>query len=271
MNAIKEEILSNSGLKEEINEGIKYFKDSKRLRKLSNKIAIRATKAAGNKGFKEVEEIIEKLEKVADEFEDLENRFNIADRKEKKQIKNEYNLIKQSYEELIKIINRQTFNALAKAGFNLALIAAPMIFAYIKVAEIGESVKTMTGDYTKDTAITAAAYGSRITLAGHKGLDPEKISWLMSTYNVGRKEAERMAMDNAMTAGGTAIIGGPTFDEVGAGHVAGVMGKVKESFNKTLGFIGLTRLFHLVSKRVKNPNLAEQTRIALENLQKKQI
>jgi hypothetical protein len=127
----------------QINEGLVFFKDSERLVKLSKNIAIKAFKSAGEKGYKEVEDIVLELEKISNEFKELELKYKRAKKKERADVKSEYNILKTKFENLIKIINGQTYSDLVKAGFNFALIAAPLVFIFVQLQVVDSTGNIM--------------------------------------------------------------------------------------------------------------------------------
>lgn len=123
----------NSGLKttQDINEGIKYFKESKKLRDLADKITNKLSKSK-EKGKVEkehidmVEEIIDRTREASKEFEDLEKRFKEG-KVEKREAKEEHKELKKKYSDLVKRINsarnKKIFTILGIGALAASLLA----------------------------------------------------------------------------------------------------------------------------------------------------
>jgi len=115
-----EEIKKNSGY-EELNEGIKWFKDSKKMRRLEKAIESKI-KIAQKKGdvanLEKVEDLLNRIQKITFSLETLEKKYKDAkDEKKKISLKSDYNKIKLKYTELLKIVSKQDVrNALVAAG-----------------------------------------------------------------------------------------------------------------------------------------------------------
>lgn len=147
-----EKILSED---EQLNEGISFFKDSKRLINLCDKLGHEAFKEGGKEGYEEVEDVIRKIRSIASIFGRLEKDFAKAETDEQKEdLKEKYKNIKEEYKELLKLVNKRTFQSFLKTGAKVTLIAAPIVYAFSMVnifIELVNNVLESTGDYFTGT------------------------------------------------------------------------------------------------------------------------
>lgn len=130
---IKELMEFNAGLtdREDLDEGIKYFKESKKLRKLADKISNKMDKLkekgdVEEKRVKMVEEIIDRTKEASEEFEDLEKRFKEGEI-EKEDAKEEHKELTKKYSDLVNRIkserNKKIFTALGIGSLAATLLA----------------------------------------------------------------------------------------------------------------------------------------------------
>lgn len=107
-----------------ITEGIRFFKDSKKLLKLALKIESKYLKAKDEDTKSNLKQVIEKINFAASAFENLENRYP----KDKKNVRKEYNDLRKNYMELFDFIRKQNIKkALVSVGIFAAVSAAILL------------------------------------------------------------------------------------------------------------------------------------------------
>lgn len=135
MNEIKAKILINSGINEEtelLDEGIVFFKNSKKIKRLSRTIVKKADKLARKGKSEEANSLArfaKEANKVANRFEQLEKEFSIFGSKdEKEDIKARYEDVSQEFSELLKIAKEDSFKRAATLAKGLVVVAS-ILFA----------------------------------------------------------------------------------------------------------------------------------------------
>lgn len=121
-------------IKEILNEGLVFFKESKKLRKLLEKIEkkvemaeIKAETIDLKIPKKDINEVIKMLKDIADNFENVEKKFKEAkgDKQKRIIIRTEHKEIKQKYKEILnKINNEKTIRIFMGIGILSAILAA---------------------------------------------------------------------------------------------------------------------------------------------------
>lgn len=143
---LKEEILRNSGLINDekyyndvvLVEGIRFFKNSKRLRSLGRKILKKAGKIKGIKiGLKSKQDLVslvKKIEEVASAFERTENVFATAkkmkDKPKEIAAKLKYKELKSKHVELLKMLKKESVKKALKTVGAVGLAAGVALVAY---------------------------------------------------------------------------------------------------------------------------------------------
>ena len=255
----EEGFLRYSGKEQQINEGLVFFKDSKRLKKLAQNISTSAIKASGNKGYEEVKEIVVKIEEIAQEFEELEKKYRQKTAEERLELKKDYNLLKNNYRELILIINNQTYRALARTGFNFALIAAPLVFAFAQVHSLKNSVDVSIGTSTR----IASGAGAETIMDFNSSRYLRRVAAVSRQLGIPEIEAEKIVANEIGSAA-------KNLPRIRSQASDDIMYWVRDSFAQTLGFIGLLRVFENIVKAVGNTELTNKTRQALNKLEQRQ-
>ena len=220
---------------EPINEGIRFFKNSKRLTKLGNKIGHRAMKKGGTRGYNEVKEYVEKLEEISGKFTDMERKYKETNTKEDiKKIKADYEFLETDYEDLMEILKRQTFTTLTRAGFKLAVLATPLVLTYAHISLFEDFVQG------------ALQRG---------GEDAVKDLGNLDTF----KQSFGSGEDIATTAG-----------EQATKQTGPIMSKLYDYALKIATFTGVVSLLNFINKQVTTKSLYNETRRAIDDLKRKE-
>lgn len=108
-------------------EGISFFKNSKRLSKLAEKMERNLTYVKDDREREEITEYISNLRAAATEFSNIESKYSVGNKVEAKA---EYDKLKIRYFKLVKDINTETMKkflliAGAYVGLSLLLSAIP--------------------------------------------------------------------------------------------------------------------------------------------------
>jgi alkylated DNA repair dioxygenase AlkB len=130
----------------ELNEGIKYFKDSKKIYNYIEKIDKRIDSVQGMDASqkKKLEDYIEKLKTLGEKLGEIEDKFSTAaEASEKLSIKNEYRKIK--------LQNMSLFKELEKEDLKKIMIGSGAIFGVIAVLSLLGGVSSFFGGGTAGT------------------------------------------------------------------------------------------------------------------------
>lgn len=114
---------------EVITEGLKFFKASSRLYKLSEKIVRKANKQ--NLPDEKKEKIIKlskKVNKLGDEFEKAEDLFDVGRKSEARAMEKQ---LKNDYMDILKMLKKSEFNDALKSIGSTALMMASMVVPYM--------------------------------------------------------------------------------------------------------------------------------------------
>ena len=116
---------------EVLEEGIKYFKASQRLKKLADRLQ--------KKDMKEMSPVIERTRKAASEFERIEGKFEKG-QITKAQARIRIDSIKRNYNDIMKMLRGKEFGTFLKIGGISAIlggIVASIIFGFQPLQAIG--------------------------------------------------------------------------------------------------------------------------------------
>jgi len=116
---------------EVLEEGIKFFKASQRLKKLADRLQ--------KKDMKEMSPIIERTRKAASEFERIEGKFEKGEIT-KTQARLRIDSIKRNYNDIMKMVRGKEFGNFLKIGGVAAIlggIVASIIFGFQPLQAIG--------------------------------------------------------------------------------------------------------------------------------------
>jgi hypothetical protein len=133
------ELKLNEDLDEDIGvleEGIKYFKASQKLRKLVDKMS--------RKDIKELNPLIEITRRAAMEFEKIEGKFERGEIS-KSQARLGVGALKRYYSTLLQIVKKQDFSHILKVGGISVLIGgviAAMLFGFQPLHALGVAIPT---------------------------------------------------------------------------------------------------------------------------------
>lgn len=238
-----------------LNEGIKYFKDSKRIRKLSKKIEKKINLLSKQEEMTEVFKTTIQLNNIADEFELLEKnyKFNTYGYKMK------YKALEQKYLDLIKIINKESvISALKKIG-SVGLFSAAIFFVYKGLLTSGASNAFL--EKASDSSSTAEAFGKVVDEMSTKA-GAEKIK---ARGNFARSANENILKINSKV---------PELLPQGAAENAeAALATEKEISAIGAGTAAITsnivlKVFYKLTDKIKRNNLYYKTRMTLEKLNK---
>jgi len=127
---LREEILINSGYSDSdivLTEGIRFFKNSKRLKKLAATIIKKAEKAKDKTQLKGVLTLAAKIKLIADEFEKVEIGFSSAKGEKKANLKEKYRSLRTKHIEIIKILRREEVKKALKILGLVGLVAGVVV------------------------------------------------------------------------------------------------------------------------------------------------
>jgi hypothetical protein len=116
---------------EVLEEGVKFFKASQRLKKLADRLQ--------RKDMKEMSPIIERTRKAASEFERIEGKFEKGEIT-KTQARLRIDSIKRNYNDIMKMVRGKEFGTFLKVGGIAAIlggIVASIIFGFQPLQAIG--------------------------------------------------------------------------------------------------------------------------------------
>lgn len=111
-----------------ITEGIKYFKASKRLFKLAEKI----TQRAKQRNSQHLVELAAKINALGEKFEFVEDNYDVGNKTEAVK---QYNALKKQYSEILKLLQKEEIkNGLKKIG-SISLTIAAMTIPYLAMSK----------------------------------------------------------------------------------------------------------------------------------------
>lgn len=137
---------------QELNEGIVFFKESRRLKKFAEKIEKRANKAAKKgkvDGIEKGKDLIKAVNAVAIQFEELETAYANPDtaRIEKKMLKQKYNALLQKYTGILNIAKKkETAEFMQNIGAT-ALIVALLVGAVFTISHFDFQNANLAGKF----------------------------------------------------------------------------------------------------------------------------
>lgn len=104
-----------------LTEGLRFFKDSKKLYKLALKIENKYHKVSNQETRYILRQTVEKIRNAASQFEKLEKRYSV----DKKNVKEEYKDLRRQYVEIFQYIKKQNIKeALVSVGIFAAVSAS---------------------------------------------------------------------------------------------------------------------------------------------------
>lgn len=225
-----EEMRKNAGLINEeqiLTEGIKFFKNSKKITKLANKLEKKANKLFDKdnvEGSKELSKFVSETKNIADKFQKLEDEYkNAKDKDKKKELKTKYSSLEKEFQKLLKILKQEKVKkSLVEVG-GLAL-AASIVFAgglSLYAMEVNHGMLSGAAD-------NLAARGASVTgtsVAGATGGGEVNVkNYLEDSFN-------KLILDNEIRRTnqnliGTATVGGAT---IGSVFGTGVISKLEKN------------------------------------------
>jgi len=245
---------------EVLEEGIRFFKNSSRIEKLADKLKKKAGLLTSPKDRQEINNVVEALRVMALQFKEIEKKNTIS--VSKVEVKKEYFELEKKYDDIIKIINKETFlNILKKVG-GATIIAGTLFISYNFFQEGGFTGALMASQEGKEGEVLKKAFTK-------EGREAMKTS----------SSITRGAMSGMADIGSK--IKGSKLEGTGVGKAIYDTGKEAEMYldaekvNSKMfsGFAGLTAatilgFFNKLFKRPQRSSLYYKTKYSLEKLGK---
>jgi len=169
MNKMLNEIREYSGVKQ-INEGLVFFKDSKRIRKYIDKIS--------KKNDGSLDDLLEKLKETSDNFEEAEKLYSSGKKEKAKQL---HEQLKRQNQNLIKILNKESVkSSLIKAG------VVALVFDLILKMTIGRGIFSLLFSGNSQGAVVATA----------TTVDPNSLESLRSELTNSTRDLQQQLRQN---------------------------------------------------------------------------
>jgi len=141
----------------QLNEGIKYFKDSRKIYSYIGKLEkkINSVQGIDADSKAKVEVYIEKLKGLAERLSEIEDKFSVAtEQSEKFTLKNEYRKIKMQNMSLIKELNKEDFKKI--------LIGSGTIFGVLAIISLLGGASSFIGGGDKQDSQPLLDKGGKI-------------------------------------------------------------------------------------------------------------
>lgn len=122
-----------------ISEGIKYFKASKRLYKLAQKITTRAKQRNNS----DLINLANKVNLLAKLFEEAEDDYEAGN---KANALKTYNALKQKYSDILKLLKQESIKNALKGIGSLALVVAGMTIPYLAMNKFFPNFLSVSGN-----------------------------------------------------------------------------------------------------------------------------
>ena len=136
----------------QLEEGLVFFKNSKRLTKLAFKMDKKSNKAKNPVYREELQKLSTKMKEAAKDFEVLENKYKAARGSDKKKVKEEFAGLKKNYSDLVSMVNKETVRkAILSVGLG-ALTAFSIFNLYgfiVSAGGLSPAVATATAEASK--------------------------------------------------------------------------------------------------------------------------
>jgi molecular chaperone GrpE (heat shock protein) len=140
--------------KEQLNEGLVFFKNSKRINKYIEKLQKQNPDG-------QIDELVEKLKKISDDFKEAEDLYGRGKREEARAL---YNSLKGNNDELVKILNKETIK---KSLINAGLVALALNTLLMFTTGTG-LLGTIFGGGRAAAAATASTGAAGLDLAAER-------------------------------------------------------------------------------------------------------
>lgn len=167
---------------EELNEGIKFFKTSKKIKSAIKKVKKELYKLEDEQ-IEPVRKFILKAEQIANKFDALENLYRNAKTKQEKQnLKLEYKLVEEENNKLISMIKQEDFKKVLKGSLVaigiVAIILSALSFTGVLSSLAEESIKKTA--YHGGKAFTYSKIADVTQKVSNSGANLETIAGLKS-------------------------------------------------------------------------------------------
>lgn len=150
-----------------LTEGITFFKDSARLKKIADKIEKSSKYSSAEVGI-----VVSKLRGIATIFQDLETSYKTTQSPEgKAKIKQSYEAARAKYSSFIKMINREGFAKVLKTSIDLGIVSAAVLVGYKNIdiykqkEETPETMPNIKNELKLQSVINGAIAGASAATA----------------------------------------------------------------------------------------------------------
>lgn len=230
---------------EVLEEGLKYFKNSKRIEKIVEKIGKKINLITSPEEKQEIAKVMIALQEIAEEFKLLETEK--LNRKNKYQTMKQYYILEEKYSDIIKMINKETVLNIIKKIAGASLFATLLFVGYNFFMESGASANVLknvaigeknAGEIALDTAkkLTSETGRQRMKVGGE--LQRGVASAISKTAGkLGEKGQEAATQAELYLQGEKAVSG------VLSGTTAVSAGLIFKLFTKIFGGTGKKALY----------------------------
>jgi hypothetical protein len=275
---VQKEISFSEKGTQQLNEGLIFFKNSKRLKKVADKLAKKAFTQGGKEGYEEIEDIIDRLNEIANEFDKVERKYlnNISFKSSDfMSAKSDYQELVIKYKAFMKIVTRQSYINLLSSGFRLAFIAAPLVIAFNEInvfKEFVDNTFTNVGQESLEKGMEAATK-ARERIESEPGYwDPKTRLWVPGGYTrlgldiANREMTGEITKDGPLQQIETEMI--DSARRAGKAFQDPFIEKLTELKFRIFSFLGVSALLNVIRRKVTDNSLLALTERAVRQLQR---
>lgn len=114
-----------------LTEGVRFFKNSKRLDRLADKLEKKISIFTREEERAEIMKISKKVRQISQEFRNIEEKYADLDNKDKKErLRGQYKSVENKYKELVRIINEETIINYSGAAAITGILATILLVSY---------------------------------------------------------------------------------------------------------------------------------------------
>jgi hypothetical protein len=169
-----------------LNEGIRFYKTSGRIKRLSDKIAKKISLTTNGSNKDAVINIVHKLDDMSDDFRRIEEKYSAETSKSKRfSIQSEYSALEEKYSKLISMLNdERKYQIIKNLGVG-SLISAIFFIMYLFFYNSGFGAEiTSLGNYNPTGE---SVVGTALKDLGSKGMRLRKDELHSLAYGGGNK------------------------------------------------------------------------------------
>ena len=141
-----------------LEEGITFFKNSKRMKKLSAVILQKSQFIEEDDKKREIIKLVNKINRLADKFEVLEQSYKTGD---KNTIKQQYRKLETEYADVVALAKKEEMKTILKTVAAYGVLVSAMIIPTLLITKLTKqfgSVNPITHDKTLNPFLKAAIY-----------------------------------------------------------------------------------------------------------------